>query len=50
MGRQEVIRKDLKEMKTSLEALKRAILNRLGWRRILRSCVGLRWRVAEVRC
>jgi len=38
----DVINKDLKEMGTSWEGVKREVLNRLGWRRSVRSCVGLR--------
>ena len=34
--------RDLKEMGTSWEGVKREALNRLGWRRSVRSCVGLR--------
>ena len=36
------VNKDLKEMGTSWEGVKRETLNRLGWRRSVRSCVGLR--------
>ena len=39
---EDVINKDLKEMGTSWEGVKREALNRWGWRRSLRSCVGLR--------
>jgi hypothetical protein len=42
LGWEDVIKKDLKEMGTSWESVKREALNRLGWRRIVRSCVGLR--------
>ena len=42
LGWEDVINEDLKEMGTSWEALKREALNRLGWRRSVRSCVGLR--------
>ena len=42
LGWEDVINKDLKEMGTSWEGVKREALNRLGWRRSLRSCVGLR--------
>ena len=38
-----VINKDLKEIGTSWEDVKREALNRLGWRRSVRSCDGLRW-------
>ena len=39
---EDVTNKDLKEMGTSWECVKREVLNRLGWRRSVRSCVGLR--------
>ena len=39
---EDVINKDLREMGTSWEGVKRETLNRLGWRRSVRSCVGLR--------
>jgi hypothetical protein len=42
LGWEDVIKKDLKEMGTSWVGVKREALNRLGWRRIVRSCVGLR--------
>ena len=42
LGWEDVINKDLKEMGTSWEGVKREALNRLGWRRSVRSCVGLR--------
>ena len=42
LGWEYVINKDLKEMETSWEGVKREALNRLGWRRSVRSCVGLR--------
>ena len=42
LGWEDVINKDLKEMGTSWEGVKREALNRLGWRRSERSCVGLR--------
>ena len=41
LGWEDVINKDLKEMGTSWEGVKREALNRLGWRSV-RSCVGLR--------
>ena len=40
------INKDLKEMGTSWECVKREALNRLGWRRSVRSCVGFRMLVS----
>ena len=42
LGWADVINKDLKEMGTSWVGVKREALNRLGWRRSVRSCVGLR--------
>ena len=39
---EDVINKDLKEMGTSWEGVKRRAFYRLGWRRSMRSCVGLR--------
>ena len=42
LGWQDVIKKGLKEMGTSWEGVKREALNRLGWSRSVRSCVGLR--------
>ena len=39
---EDIINKDLKEMGTSWEGVKREALNRLGWRKSVRSCVGLR--------
>ena len=47
LGWEDVINKDLKEMGTSWEGVKREAL-RLGWRRSVRSCVGLRWLGAAV--
>ena len=43
LGWEDVINKDLKEMGTSWEGVKREALNRLCWRRSVCSCVGLRW-------
>ena len=42
LGWEDVINKDLKEMGTSWEGVKKEDLTRLGWRRSVRSCVGLR--------
>ena len=42
LGWEDVINKNLKLMGTSWEGVKREDLNRLGRRRSLRSCVGLR--------
>ena len=46
----DVIKKDLKEMRTSWEGVKREALSRLGLRRSVRSCVDLRRLGAEVSC
>ena len=48
LGWEDVINKDLKEMGTSWEGVKREAFNRLSWRRSLHSCVGLRWLAAAV--
>ena len=45
---EDVIKKDLKEMGTSWEGVKREALNRLRWKRSVRSCVSLRWLGAAV--
>ena len=50
MGWEDVARKDLKEMGTSLEGVKREALNRLGWKKSVRSCVGHRRLDAAVTC
>ena len=50
LGWEDVIKKDLKEMGTSWAGVKREALNRLGWRRSLRSCVGLSQLGAAVSC
>ena len=42
LGWEDVINKDSMEMGTSWESVKRGALNRLGWRRSKRSCVGFR--------
>ena len=42
LGWEDVINTDLKEMGTSWEGVKREVLNRLGWRRSVHSCVDLR--------
>ena len=39
LGWEDIINKDLKEMETSWEGVKREALNRLGWRRSVRNCV-----------
>ena len=38
LGWEDVINKDLKEIGTSREGVKREALNRLGWKRSVRSC------------
>ena len=45
-----VIKKYLKDMGTSWEGVKREALNRLGWRRSPRTCVGIRRLGAVVSC
>jgi len=50
LGWEDVIKKDLKEMRTSWEDVKREALNRLGWRRSVRCYVGLRWLDAAGSC
>ena len=50
LGWEDVIKKDLKEMGTYWEGVKREALNRLVRRRSLRSCVGLRWPDTAVSC
>ena len=50
LGWEDVIKKDLKEMGTSWEGVTRETLNRLEWRKSVRSCVGLRWLCAGVSC
>ena len=42
LGWEAVIDKDFKEMGTSWEGVKREALSRLGWRRSMRSCAGIR--------
>jgi hypothetical protein len=43
---EDIIKKDFKEMGTSWEVIKRVALNRLGWRRSMHICVGLRRLIA----
>jgi len=50
LGWEDVINKDLKEMRTSWESVKKEALNRLGWRKNVCSCVGLRHLGAAVGC
>ena len=50
LGWEDAIKEDLKKMGTSWEGVKRKALNRLGWRRSVGSCVGLRRLGAVVGC
>lgn len=50
MEREDVIRKDLREVGTCSEGVKRETMNRLEWRRSVRSCVGLRRFDSAVSC
>jgi hypothetical protein len=50
LGWEDVIKEDLKEIGTSWESVKREALNRLGWRRSVRICVGLRRLCSSVSC
>jgi hypothetical protein len=50
LGWGDAIKKDLKEMGTPWVGVKREALNRLGRRRSVRSCVGLRRLGAAVSC
>ena len=50
LGWEDVIKKDLKEMGTSLEGLKREALNTLEWKRSVSSCVCLGRVGVAVRC
>jgi len=47
---EDVIKNDLREIGTSREGIKREALNRLEWRRSMRSCVGLRRLGTAVSC
>ena len=49
-GWEDVVKKDLKDMGTLWDGVKREALNRLGWRRSVRSCVGLRLLSSAVSC
>jgi len=42
MGWKDIVRKDLREIGTSRERVKREALNKFGWRRSVRSCIGFR--------
>ena len=48
LGWKDVIKKDLKKMGASWEGVTRETLNRLGWRKSMCSCIGLRWLGAAV--
>ena len=50
LGWEYVEKKDIREMGISCEGVKRYALNRFGWRRRVRRCVGLRWHGAAVSC
>ena len=50
LGWEDVAKKDLKEMGTSWEGMKRKPLKRLEWRRSVRRCISLRWLGAAVSC
>ena len=50
LGWEDVIKKNLKEIGTSWEGVKRDALNRLGWNWSLRRCVAFRWLSAVVSC
>ena len=43
LGWENVVKKDLREMGTLLEGVRREVSNRLGRRRSVRSCIGLKW-------
>jgi hypothetical protein len=50
LGWEDVIKIDLKEMGTSWAGVKREALNRLVWKRSVRSCVGLKRLGVAVSC
>ena len=50
LGWEDITKKDLKEIGTSREGVKREALNRLGWRMSVRSCLGLRRLGAAASC
>ena len=50
LEREDVTKKDFMEMGTSWDGVKREALNRLGWRRSVRSNDGLRRLDAVVNC
>jgi hypothetical protein len=50
LGWRDVIKKDLREIETSREGVKREALNKFGWRRSVLSCVGLRRLYATLCC
>jgi hypothetical protein len=47
---EEVVRRDLKEIGTSWQGLKREALSRLGWRKGVHNIAGLKWLGAAVSC
>ena len=50
LGLEDVVKKDLREMRTSWDGVKREALTRLGLRRSVPNCVGVRWLGAAVSC
>ena len=50
LGWKDVVKKDLKEIETFWDGIKSEALNRLRWRRTVRSCVGLGRLGAAVSC
>jgi hypothetical protein len=50
LGWEDVVRKDLRKMGTSCDGPMTEALNRLGWRRSVRNCVGLRRLGADLSC
>ena len=50
LGWEDAIKKDLKGTETFREGVKREALNRLEWRRSVRTCFGLRRLSAAVSC
>ena len=47
---EDVIKKDLQEIETSWEEVKKEALHRLRWSRSVHSCVGFMWLDAAVSC
>ena len=50
LGWEDVIKKDLQEIETSWEGVKKEALHRLRWSRSVHSCVGFMWLDAAVSC